>query len=123
MWSPLANDNYKTLVNFDLEFQPLTLISGDNGSGKTSILEVLSFLRKFVVTGQPLGTQLAKTRTRWGSNPFQTFVMRLEDGETEFRYELKLKHNADRDHPRIHRESLRCRTGLIFEAQLDPQGD
>ena len=39
MFKRLYVDNYKCLVNFDLEFQDLTLLLGRNGTGKTSVLD------------------------------------------------------------------------------------
>jgi energy-coupling factor transporter ATP-binding protein EcfA2 len=59
--------NYRCLVNF--EFKPTTkqLIIGRNGTGKTTVLDVLAMLRDFAVRGLPCEDQLGgKTRTRGG---------------------------------------------------------
>lgn len=41
MFKRLYVDNYKSLVNFELPLDELTLLFGLNGVGKTSILEVI----------------------------------------------------------------------------------
>ena len=41
MFKRLHVDNYKCLVNFDLAFQDLTLLLGRNGTGKTSVLDII----------------------------------------------------------------------------------
>ena len=40
--------NYKCLVGFHLELRNTTLLLGDNGAGKTAVLEVLFALRKLL---------------------------------------------------------------------------
>jgi predicted ATPase len=41
-------DNYKCLVNFELQVDALTLILGANGAGKSAILDVLVALRQLL---------------------------------------------------------------------------
>ncbi|MBM5818084.1 MAG: hypothetical protein FJ083_16385 [Cyanobacteria bacterium K_Offshore_surface_m2_239] len=45
MLKRLYVDNYRSLVNFELHFSPLTLLTGSNGSGKSSILNIFFALR------------------------------------------------------------------------------
>jgi hypothetical protein len=45
-------DNYKSLVNFDLEFKKLNLFLGANGSGKSAVFEVLAAIQQFVCHGK-----------------------------------------------------------------------
>ncbi len=47
--------NFKSLENVDLDFERLTVIVGPNGSGKTSVLQALTFLYQFHVHGHPQG--------------------------------------------------------------------
>lgn len=53
-------DNYKSLVNFELPLQELTLLLGANGAGKTAVLDVVFALRQLlsgqakVTGGRPL---------------------------------------------------------------------
>jgi len=66
-------DNYKSLVNFELRLQGLTLLLGPNGVGKTSVLDVILTLH--VTQGG------SKERTRPCSDVFpldQFFPPRLD---------------------------------------------
>jgi len=44
MIKKLEVDNFKTLNHFELELTPMTVIVGNNASGKSSILQVISLL-------------------------------------------------------------------------------
>lgn len=48
MLKRLYVDNYRCFVNFSLDLHPLTLLVGRNGTGKSSVLEVLFALRKLL---------------------------------------------------------------------------
>ena len=44
----LEIDNFKTLNHFTMDFSPMTVIVGNNASGKSTILQVLSLLSSCV---------------------------------------------------------------------------
>ena len=48
MFKRLYVDNYKCLVNFDLPLRDLTLLLGRNGTGKTSVLDIMFALRELL---------------------------------------------------------------------------
>lgn len=61
-------DNYKTLVNFRLKLDTFQLILGENGTGKTSTLEVLSLLQD-IMNGAEVGEKFDNsTFTIWHSD-------------------------------------------------------
>ncbi len=41
MFRKLKVDNFKSLVNFSIEFSPMTVIIGNNATGKSSVLQQL----------------------------------------------------------------------------------
>ena len=43
-------DNYKCFVNFEWQPKALQLVLGGNGTGKTTVFDVLETLREFIVT-------------------------------------------------------------------------
>ncbi len=49
MLTKLYANNYRCLVNFEVEFDSLTLLLGPNGGGKTSIFDLLYNLRKLII--------------------------------------------------------------------------
>ena len=48
MFKRLYIDNYKCFVNFTLDIQELTLLIGYNGTGKTSVLDIMYALRELL---------------------------------------------------------------------------
>ena len=46
-------DNFRALVNFELRPGRLSSLLGENGSGKTSVFDVLGNLRDLIVLGRP----------------------------------------------------------------------
>ena len=72
-------DNYKCLVNFEYQPGKVQLILGGNGTGKSSVFEVLALLRAFLLDGETT-TQLflARTLTRWENRTQQTFEIDIE---------------------------------------------
>jgi len=66
MLTRLYCDNYKCLVNFEFRPGPIQLIIGRNGSGKSTVFEVLALLRDFAARGYPCEDRfVGRTRTRW----------------------------------------------------------
>ena len=63
-------NNYKCLLDFELKFDELTLLLGDNGSGKSAIFEVVKMLRDFIGSDSPINRLfLTKDVTGWGTDP------------------------------------------------------
>jgi AAA15 family ATPase/GTPase len=71
-------DNFRSFQNFEYKPEKKQLLLGANGSGKSSLLEVLRRLKSFVKGDSNQFTQ--STRTRWIDSPAQVFE--LEAGLT-----------------------------------------
>ena len=83
-------DNYKTLVNFQVDFSDTNILIGPNGSGKSTAFQVLQILKDFIISGKRINELLSSdTVTRWQNAPFQTFEMVDYENEHEFRYKLE----------------------------------
>jgi len=81
-------DNYKTFVNFRLELSSFQLLLGENGSGKTSVFDVLSLL-KDVMAGAEVGEKFGEsTLTRWNNNTTQKFQLVMEINNELYEYTL-----------------------------------
>jgi len=71
-------DNFKCLVNFELNLQDLTLLVGPNGVGKTSVLDVVFALRQLLAGTAKvtdLGAFPTSTLTRWQKRNMQVFEL------------------------------------------------
>lgn len=95
MFKRLYIDNYKCLVNLELPLRELTLLVGTNGTGKTSILDVVFALRR-ILSGEvritDRGVFPSSTLTRWQSRGLQTFEIEVSLGGEELVYRLEVEH-------------------------------
>lgn len=105
-------DNYKALVNFDLPLPQRCLFLGANGSGKSSVFEVVELLRGLMQGADLMSGDSsrvpAQTLTRWQNRQQQVFELSAKLGEHLFRYRLVIGHRPDMSDCRIDAESLHC---------------
>jgi hypothetical protein len=122
MLTRLYVDNYKCLVNFDLRLGREHLLMGGNGSGKSTVLEVLSALRRMLYRGGMVGEFLpASTLTRWQRRTRQTFEVEATlDAQSQYRYRLEAEHDLKEGGSIVAREELHLNGSLLYE--LTPQG-
>lgn len=111
-------DNYKCLVNFEVQLNELTLLLGPNGSGKSSVLDVVYALRQ-LLSGVAKLTDAeilpSRTLTRWQTRPIQVFELDVElEGET-LTYRLELEHDRGRRLARVQKERLSATGGPLFD--------
>lgn len=117
-------DNYKSLVNFELQLQELTLLIGPNGVGKTSVLDVIFALRQ-LLSGQAKVTDNDQrkhkiifptpTLTRWQNRDRQVFELDVVLGDDALRYRLEIEHERTSRKARIGLESLEEKGQPLFK--------
>ena len=117
MFKRIYIDNYKCLVNFDLRLQDLTLLLGQNGTGKTSVLDVVYALRRLLegsarVTDRDVFPP--SSLTRWQKRDVQSFRLDVELEGDVFGYRLDVEHDRLGRRARIIRETLSKSGGLLF---------
>lgn len=49
MLKRLYADNYRCLVNFEIDFNEITLLVGPNGGGKSTIFDLLFKIRELII--------------------------------------------------------------------------
>lgn len=102
--------NFRCLINFELTLDDANVFLGPNGSGKTSVLNVLSGIQKLLVRGAKINDAFpARELSSWERerNELQHFELDLQlDGES-YHYALQIQHDRDRRRMRIHDEVLR----------------
>lgn len=87
-------DNYKCLVNFELQPDRVNLLLGENGGGKSCIFEVLEIVQNVVALGAELeGSLPTSTLTRWDTRDVQRFELTIEGNEGTYVYVLEVAHN------------------------------
>jgi len=86
----LLADNFRALVNFELRPGRLNLLLGENGSGKTSVLDVLGKLRDLIVLGWTTTDLFAYTQTKWETREVQRFELDFEEAGETYRYVLEI---------------------------------
>jgi DNA repair exonuclease SbcCD ATPase subunit len=82
--------NFRAFANFECRLDPLVLLMGANGTGKTSLFEALEQVQRFSGVGLPAdATFLRASLNRWTQDEQQTFEFDVElDGVT---YRLRLR--------------------------------
>jgi predicted ATPase len=112
-------NNFKTLVNFDINFNETTLLIGANGSGKTSVFEVIKRLRDFITEAKrPDVDELFPTTdfTCWHKRNSQEFE--LEVSTTCGIYVYKLVVELFNTKTRIREESLSLNKQNLYQGKM-----
>jgi recombinational DNA repair ATPase RecF len=80
----LYADNYRCFSAFALELNSLSVLLGSNGSGKSTILELVAKVRDFVTgRGRSLDLFPPETLSRWDKRIEQSFEfgVKLDQGD------------------------------------------
>jgi predicted ATPase len=109
-------DNFRALVNFELRPGRLSLLLGDNGSGKTSVLNVLGGLHDLIALGHSAADLFWQTRTKWDTRDTQRFELDLEENGETYRYALEIQHpKGAMEKPSIQSESVRSDGDVLYQ--------
>ncbi len=100
-------DNFRCLVNFELKLDRLNLLMGPNGSGKTSVFEVLRRLQQFMAGDCKIQQAFpARELTRWQARARQRFELDLRVGGNLLNYALTVEHEDGGAKCRVREETL-----------------
>jgi predicted ATPase len=114
-------DNYRSLVNFELPLQELTLLLGPNGVGKTSVLDVMFALRR-LLSGEAKVTDgdvfPTRTLTRWQKRDKQVIEADLVLHGDELRYRLEVEHERTTRRAWISQERLESKGKPLFVFEM-----
>ncbi|AUT00566.1 ATPase [Nostoc sp. CENA543] len=98
-------DNFRCLVNFEINFDSINLLLGGNGSGKSTVFEALRRLQLFIVGGYQIeGLFNFFECTRWQKLPIQRFELEIVGNHGTYKYELAIAYTQNKPH--IHYERL-----------------
>jgi predicted ATPase len=113
MLKRLYIDNFRCFVNFEYKPERKQLLLGVNGSGKSSLLDAILFLKWFIEGRESRFTQ--STRTRWQDRPIQVFVIEALIEEKTFEYRLEIRYASESKLPSIGVERLTVSGSPVFE--------
>jgi predicted ATPase len=109
-------DNFRCLVNFELRLGRLNLLLGENGTGKTTVFEVLDRLRAFVGGDSKVGASFPpRDITRWQTTGLQRFELEMAVGSEAYAYLLIVEHDEERRRVRVKEERLALGGRPLFE--------
>jgi len=108
-------DNFACLVNFELRLGGLNLLLGANGSGKSTVFEVIRRLQDFLLGDSRVHAVFPATDlTRWQTLGKQRFELELTVDGAEYAYLLLIEHDADRRKMRVLEEALSLNGNPLF---------
>src|ERR1039457_814635 len=114
MLTRLYIDNFRCFVDFEFKPARRQLILGANGSGKSSFLDALLFLRQFVTKGEIFEHFLAQ-RTRWLGQSQLTFQLEATLDGSRYAYRLVIEPWGEPERPRVASETVHFDDMPIFE--------
>lgn len=115
----LYANNYKSFVNFRMDFDTNNLLLGGNGTGKSNLIVLLAGLCSFIRDNRNNTDTvfLSNSRTRWMNSNIQTFELGIENEGKNFVYHLEIEHNKDNTQSGILTEKLQCEQKALVEIE------
>lgn len=108
-------DNFRCFSNFEWNPDKLSLLLGENGSGKSSLYDAIQHVAAFALgLADAASFRLQDNRCAWDKRPEQTFELALRRGEEEFKYRLVL---LDAKEPEVIAETVHCGDKLLYQRE------
>src|SRR5271165_836236 len=86
-------DNFRSFVNFEYRPERKQLLLGANGSGKSSLLDAIRYVQRFIGGDENPFTQ--STRTRWQDKPLQVVEIEALLDEKKYEYRVEIGSSAN----------------------------
>jgi predicted ATPase len=122
MLKRLYATNYRCLLNFEINFDQLTILIGPNGGGKSNLFDLVYAIRHLMVDNARIDEVFPTDDfTAWIDRTnisVQTFEMDVEGCNGLFKYKLVVSHNPGLKKQRIELEELKHNNKPLFEFKL-----
>lgn len=112
-------DNFRCLVNFQLDLSANQLWLGDNGTGKSSVVDLLGKIQR-VLDGESIDRIFSiDDLTLWLTNDTQTIRITTTVEQEQYDYELQIHGNRKQRLCHIQKEELKWnnQTFFLFDGQ------
>ena len=115
----LFANNYKSFVNFRIDFEKNNLLLGGNGTGKSNLVSLIYRLCAFIKDNRnEAGTAFPlNSRTRWMESNIQTFELGLESNGTEYVYHLEIEHNQENVQSKVLNEKVKKGDQVVLDVK------
>lgn len=109
-------NNYRCLVNFEMEFDQLTLLAGLNGGGKSALFDLLYGIRRLLIDNTKINEVFrVEDLTTWVNQTEQVFELDVQGSQGLFSYRLEISHHPGLKKQRIELEKLTIDGDMLFE--------
>jgi predicted ATPase len=116
MLKRLYANNYRCLVNFEMNFTDLTLLMGPNGGGKSTIFDLFYNIRCLLIENVKISQVFPlEDLTAWVKRTEQSFEIDVQGEGGLFSYKLAISHNPEIKKQRIDLEHLYFNGKPLFE--------
>ena len=102
-------DNFRCMVNFEYRPGRMELLLGENGTGKSTVFEVLQQIQTVVVHGAPaegFNWRRGDALTAWDTRSDQRFELDIEGNSGIYVYTLTVERDQSGERSRITDERL-----------------
>ena len=119
MMNEIYIDNFRCLTNFRIKPGDFQLWLGDNGSGKTSVLDALRCVQRLMRGDHVEDIFNKSSLTIWDKRRDQTIGFSLMIDDEVYKYELTIEYANQEEKQRIKREELfwKDSTFFLFDGQ------
>jgi predicted ATPase len=110
-------DNFRSLVNFEWKPGKLALLLGENGSGKSSVIDAVWGIRALIATQGELRRWFpAASRARWEKRFDLNIELDVQIDDRAYAYKLTIEHSEqDPNKSRVKRETLHLGDQVLMD--------
>lgn len=120
-------DNFRRFINQRIEFSETMLIKGKNGTGKTTLIDLIQRLKRFIVNNNSTGHVgelfMAEDIPRWQTGDYGQitthFELKIQTDSNEYIYKLKIQLNLKDQKVRIYSEQLLIDNAVLYISDLN----
>lgn len=115
MLQRLYVNNFRCLVNFELKLGRTNLLLGVNGSGKSSVFDVLIKIQSFVLDQELVSDVFPSyEKTLWVKLDTQQFELDVAVEDDVYTYKLEIQHDNESKKPKVTVETLHVNERPLF---------